>query len=57
MALNSILAESGSVAVMNFNRGDVGQITDISAKGQNSVDIPKVEPGSGDGDGDFVYIG
>ncbi len=55
MALTDILAESGAVGVMEFNRGDVGEIVDISAKGQNVTDVPKIEPGSGNGD--YVFIG
>ncbi len=47
MALTSILSTPGKTAVFFLSRGNVGVITDIQGKANNTFKIPLVTSGGG----------
>jgi hypothetical protein len=53
MALTDISAPNGDSNVLEFARGDIGTVVDISAQGENVEEIPIVTGGSG---GDYVFV-
>lgn len=54
MALTDISAPDGDSNVLEFARGDIGTVVDISAQGQNVEEIPVVV--SGGSGGDYVFV-